>query len=1032
MSTHHRSGGKPGTSSGSASTLHSGSGSRPAPVATSSAAPNGIIPPPSGIPGASPRVTKYNNTADVGAGTPVQAAPVTAPGAATSQAGVGGCPIAKPTAAAASSPQAAQQQDNRKGSMMMSGSQAAMRTPSMVGVSTGAGSDMTMPIHFQCEMDPDDPISAWKLAMDDTAQRMYTQLRNDVERMESNINVGEQEVHGKEEEQFFNRADEMEVNNLLKRQMDEIARLEAAFVELFTERKVRKAGKLTNKRSYKEAKTRYIKIKHQEKVKQTADAVLEASEQHRRRLDQLLQLVESKHRRQRDNLLVSQERRIKSQRAVLDLELTNVKNDLLREEVVFDWETKLAHQKNADKLAADQLRDTQQAELTHRKERFETESKSMAEIAAVNIDQLREMGELEHKQKLEMILLTDALEHAREKVQLLRLTGLKHVELRKLKATHKGQLVQLVKQHKNMSSARQKKWRDGLGAELLKLAELNSEASASDSSMVSGKGLARDDSRSSVGSAESGMTGLTGISGLSGMQSNEGGVAETVTSDDTEAEVKAAEEAVQQLMSEEYGKANALWTQMQDNQKNMHARQKEDRRKLAYAHRDNMRATELAIKTRYEEMDLAHESERRDLRKSHDTAMSELVQFMHKEYLVNKSIRLADRKSLAERRLLGSVLNTVVDAVVSISPNGLITRFNLAAEKMFGYKAEEIIGQNVKIITPVAHAWKHDGYLKHYLKTGQRKIIGTGRQDFARRKDGSEFPVFLNLSRCAKKDRSCSSRILPASIADQLMNGEPVTPRTFTDVTVLYTDLVGFTEISSGLAPSRSRPLAMRTCALLGARPNGNNHVKEIAKLALHLMKAVSSIKMPRYCLFGDTVTIANKMESAGVPMKIQLSDPTYRRLEKMGGFSCEARGDVIVPGKGTFKAYFLKDMEGFTPEFPIPGKAKTAAAGAVAPPIVTVAPPLDVAAEQNAATSPVVTDELEQHPKDLSLVGAGLGMDGVNLTTADEQLDDSGSQGEEESAFSFGLGKVSEQQDSSSVLIQPEQAADAPQQPGI
>ncbi|ORZ35984.1 hypothetical protein BCR44DRAFT_116244 [Catenaria anguillulae PL171] len=906
---------------------------------------------------------------------------------------------------------------------------------------------------FQPEADLDDPLCVFKAGMEETMQRNLNQLRTDVERMETYVNIAEGDVYRKEEEQFFIRADEMEVGHLLRRQAGDFARLDAAFKELLEERKVRKAAKLTNKRSYKEAKTRYLKIKHQDKVKAEADAVILGSEQHRRRLDQLLQLVDSKHKRQREGLLVSQERRIRSQRAILDLEMRNM-SAVLRDEVLFDWESKLAHQVNVDKLMFDQLRDIQSAELTHRKERFDVETKAMAEIADLHIEQLREMGEMEHKQKLDMIIQTHQVEVAREKVSVRKLIGLHHVESRKLKAIHKGQLATLIRQHRSMAKTREHKHKDAMGADLLKQMEQTNEALQNDGGLspsggsaqsmqqnASSSAIARNDSFSSIGSGESavsGMSGVSGVSGMTGVSNAQSEGADTVSSDDTEAEVKAAEEAVQKLMAEDYAKANAAWNAAQEQHKHMYARHKEDRPRLAQQHREQLRQAELGIKTKHEEVDLQHETERRDLRKTHETAMTELVQFMHKDYLVSRSIRLADRKSLAERRVLVAILNTVSDGIISISPNGIVNRFNLAAEKMFGYKAEEIIGQNVKLITPMVHASKHDQYIKEYIKTGGGG--GGQAQDQARRKDGSEFPVVVNLSevreegsavlftgiirnledqlkreeklqtsRAAKQaelgaliaqldtERQQTSnlirQILPSTIADQLMNGEPVRPAKFNDVTVLYTDLVGFTEISSSLGAldvvnflndlysafdeiiSLYDVYKVETigdaymCASGVPRPNGNNHIIETAKLALHLMKAIPFIKvpgrpdvtlrmrigihtgtvvagvvgrkMPRYCSFGDTVTIANKMESNSVANKILVSDATYRRLESAGGCRTEPRGDVVISGKGTVKTHFLVGLEGFDPQYPLPNRSAVAPAKAVQQPApIVVSPP--------------------------------------------------------------------------------------------
>ncbi|MGE5270351.1 MAG: PAS domain-containing protein, partial [Thiohalocapsa sp.] len=104
------------------------------------------------------------------------------------------------------------------------------------------------------------------------------------------------------------------------------------------------------------------------------------------------------------------------------------------------------------------------------------------------------------------------------------------------------------------------------------------------------------------------------------------------------------------------------------------------------------------------------------------------------------------RDEVATRRtdsLFRAVVEAAHDAIVAIDANGAMRSVNRATERIFGYRSDELIGRNVRMLMPEPYAGEHDGYLANYLRTGQRKIIGIGRDVFGRRKDGSVFPMYL-------------------------------------------------------------------------------------------------------------------------------------------------------------------------------------------------------------------------------------------------------------------------------------------------
>jgi PAS domain S-box-containing protein len=99
------------------------------------------------------------------------------------------------------------------------------------------------------------------------------------------------------------------------------------------------------------------------------------------------------------------------------------------------------------------------------------------------------------------------------------------------------------------------------------------------------------------------------------------------------------------------------------------------------------------------------------------------------------------------QEFLRSLIESAVEGIIVIDSEGLVQSFNPAAERIFGYRADEVLGRNVSMLMPSPDHEQHDRYLADYLSTGHQRIIGIGREVMGRRKDGSVFPLHLSVGR---------------------------------------------------------------------------------------------------------------------------------------------------------------------------------------------------------------------------------------------------------------------------------------------
>ncbi len=131
---------------------------------------------------------------------------------------------------------------------------------------------------------------------------------------------------------------------------------------------------------------------------------------------------------------------------------------------------------------------------------------------------------------------------------------------------------------------------------------------------------------------------------------------------------------------------------------------------------------------------------------------SYLYSITNRSKRINELVKSRTHQLESSRSRLKAIVGNAVNAIITINADGEITLFNPAAEKMFGFGREEVMGRNVNILMPEPYHSAHDGYLKHHITTGEKHIIGIGREVVGRRKDGSLFPMDLAVAEAHTDD----------------------------------------------------------------------------------------------------------------------------------------------------------------------------------------------------------------------------------------------------------------------------------------
>jgi len=145
-------------------------------------------------------------------------------------------------------------------------------------------------------------------------------------------------------------------------------------------------------------------------------------------------------------------------------------------------------------------------------------------------------------------------------------------------------------------------------------------------------------------------------------------------------------------------------------------------------------------------MDARHDAEKTREQLLEDMAMLRQRMATLEAHTASHDAEAAEVTALERAAYLRAIVAMAVDGIVVIDTHGLVEMCNPAIERLFGYTPAEVLGQNVSLLMPSADREAHDGHIARYLRTGEKRIIGIGREVLGQRKDGTLIPLRLSVS----------------------------------------------------------------------------------------------------------------------------------------------------------------------------------------------------------------------------------------------------------------------------------------------
>jgi two-component system sensor kinase FixL len=254
-----------------------------------------------------------------------------------------------------------------------------------------------------------------------------------------------------------------------------------------------------------------------------------------------------------------------------------------------------------------------------------------------------------------------------------------------------------------------------------------------------------------------------------------------------------------------------------------------------------------------------------------------------------------DARRVAEQ-VHQTILDTVIDAIVSIDEQGLIGSFNSAAERIFGYRQGEVVGRPVEILMPEPFRSEHAGYLLRYLQTREPRIIGIGRELTGVRKDGTVFPIHLGVGEAIIGERHYFTGIIRDLSEQKRRETELMAAREALMLQTLFAQrLQALAEMAGGISHELNQPLgSIRMYAetmsmmlrrgahdsLAGTLEKIRNQVDRAASVIRHMREFAATDRLPeakpvglRDCVTGALDLLGTQLAMHRIQTQVEIPE---------------------------------------------------------------------------------------------------------------------------------------------------------------